>query len=103
MIRNLDTLPVDKIDPGITTGAKKTVTVTVEVDGQIYQESYDATLGFMLFIDQPDVEGMPTTMNRSLASEKLIHKVMLAAQEMYANVNPVYATLSKAIRSALGR
>ncbi len=68
MIKNLDALPVDKLEREKTTPAKKTVTVTVEVDGQLYQESYDATRGFMLFIDQPDVDGMPTTMNRSLAS-----------------------------------
>jgi hypothetical protein len=36
--------------------AKKTVTVTVEVDGQIYQKQEDASSGFMIFIDKGRTE-----------------------------------------------
>ncbi|MDT8901137.1 hypothetical protein [Anaeroselena agilis] len=102
-IQDLPPLPVDGLTQEQMNRAKKTVAITVEVDGQKYKEEYDTTRGFVLFIDREDTDGVPVTQNRALATDLMMIKSLISIMTMMENSFPMFGLLSSEIRKALLR
>lgn len=99
LIDKTDTLPMSNLSEDQLRAAKKTVIIIADHDGERYQMEFDASVGCIVMIDQPDPEKIEAI---GLCSDSFFNKALHTMNDIMRSRDPLYAAFSSMMEDIIG-